>query len=292
MTATIIDGKSLAESIRENTKKQIEARIAQGKSVPGLATILVGNDPASQTYVRNKHRACDAVGIRNISFELPAEISQAELEALIAELNEREDVSGILLQLPLPKHLDEEALLATIKLTKDVDGFNPINIGRIALRGLDPVFVPCTPAGIMEMLHEYGAQLEGANTVVVGRSNIVGMPVSLLLTKANATVTICHSKTKNLADITREADILIAAIGKAEFITADMVKPGAYVIDVGINSIDDPSRKSGYRLVGDVAYDEVAEIAGAITPVPGGVGPMTIAMLLKNTMRALELTEA
>lgn len=292
MTATIIDGKSLAESIRENTKKQIEARIAQGKSVPGLATILVGNDPASQTYVRNKHRACDAVGIRNISFELPAEISQAELEALIAELNEREDVSGILLQLPLPKHLDEEALLATIKLTKDVDGFNPINIGRIALRGLDPVFVPCTPAGIMEMLHEYGAQLEGANAVVVGRSNIVGMPVSLLLTKANATVTICHSKTKNLADITREADILIAAIGKAEFITADMVKPGAYVIDVGINSIDDPSRKSGYRLVGDVAYDEVAEIAGAITPVPGGVGPMTIAMLLKNTMRALELTEA
>ena len=292
MRATIIDGKSLAESIRENTKKQIEARIAQGKSVPGLATILVGNDPASQTYVRNKHRACDAVGIRNISFELPAEISQAELEALIAELNEREDVSGILLQLPLPKHLDEEALLATIKLTKDVDGFNPINIGRIALRGLDPVFVPCTPAGIMEMLHEYGAQLEGANAVVVGRSNIVGMPVSLLLTKANATVTICHSKTKNLADITREADILIAAIGKAEFITADMVKPGAYVIDVGINSIDDPSRKSGYRLVGDVAYDEVAEIAGAITPVPGGVGPMTIAMLLKNTMRALELTEA
>lgn len=292
MRATIIDGKSLAESIRENTKKQIEARIAQGKSVPGLATILVGNDPASQTYVRNKHRACDAVGIRNISFELPAEISQAELEALIAELNEREDVSGILLQLPLPKHLDEEALLATIKLTKDVDGFNPINIGRIALRGLDPVFVPCTPAGIMEMLHEYGAQLEGANAVVVGRSNIVGMPVSLLLTKANATVTICHSKTKNLADITREADILIAAIGKAEFITANMVKPGAYVIDVGINSIDDPSRKSGYRLVGDVAYDEVAEIAGAITPVPGGVGPMTIAMLLKNTMRALELTEA
>lgn len=292
MTATIIDGKSLAESIRENTKKQIEARIAQGKSVPGLATILVGNDPASQTYVRNKHRACDAVGIRNISFELPAEISQAELEALIAELNEREDVSGILLQLPLPKHLDEEALLATIKLTKDVDGFNPINIGRIALRGLDPVFVPCTPAGIMEMLHEYGAQLEGANAVVVGRSNIVGMPVSLLLTKANATVTICHSKTKNLADITREADILIAAIGKAEFITANMVKPGAYVFDVGINSIDDPSRKSGYRLVGDVAYDEVAEIAGAITPVPGGVGPMTIAMLLKNTMRALELTEA
>lgn len=292
MTATIIDGKSLAESIRENTKKQIEARIAQGKSVPGLATILVGNDPASQTYVRNKHRACDAVGIRNISFELPAEISQAELEALIAELNEREDVSGILLQLPLPKHLDEEALLATIKLTKDVDGFNPINIGRIALRGLDPVFVPCTPAGIMEMLHEYGAQLEGANAVVVGRSNIVGMPVSLLLTKANATVTICHSKTKNLADITREADILIAAIGKAEFITANMVKPGAYVIDVGINSIDDPSRKSGYRLVGDVAYDEVAEIVGAITPVPGGVGPMTIAMLLKNTMRALELTEA
>lgn len=292
MTATIIDGKSLAESIRENTKKQIEERIAQGKSRPGLATILVGNNPASQTYVRNKLRACDAVGIQNISYHLPTETTQAELDALIAELNEREDVSGILLQLPLPKHLDEESLLAAIKLTKDVDGFNPINIGRIALRGLDPVFVPCTPSGIMEMLHEYGAQLEGANAVVVGRSNIVGMPVSLLLTKANATVTICHSKTKNLAEVTKQADILIAAIGKAEFITADMVKPGAYVIDVGINSIDDPSRKSGYRLVGDVAYDEVADVAGAITPVPGGVGPMTIAMLLKNTMRALELSEA
>ncbi len=292
MTATIIDGKSLAESIRENTKKQIEERIAQGKSRPGLATILVGNNPASQTYVRNKLRACDAVGIQNISYHLPTETTQAELDALIAELNEREDVSGILLQLPLPKHLDEESLLAAIKLTKDVDGFNPINIGRIALRGLDPVFVPCTPSGIMEMLREYGAPIEGANAVVVGRSNIVGMPVSLLLTKANATVTICHSKTKNLAEVTKQADILIAAIGKAEFITADMVKPGAYVIDVGINSIDDPSRKSGYRLVGDVAYDEVADVAGAITPVPGGVGPMTIAMLLKNTMRALELSEA
>ena len=292
MTATIIDGKKLAESIRENTKKQIEERIAQGKSRPGLATILVGDDPASQTYVRNKHRACEAVGIQNISYHLPAETTQAELDALIAELNGRDDVSGILLQLPLPKHLDEESLLAAIKLTKDVDGFNPINIGRIALRGIDPVFIPCTPAGIMEMLREYGAPLEGANAVVVGRSNIVGMPVSLLLTKANATVTICHSRTKNLAEVTKQADILIAAIGKAEFITADMVKPGAYVIDVGINSIDDPSRKSGYRLVGDVAYDEVAEVAGAITPVPGGVGPMTIAMLLKNTMRALKLSEA
>lgn len=292
MTATIIDGKSLAESVRETVKKQIEERVAQGKSRPGLATILVGDNPASKTYVRNKHRACDAVGIRNISCELPTQTTQAELENLIADLNDREDVSGILLQLPLPKHLDEQPLLAAIKLTKDVDGFNPANIGRIALRGLDPVFVPCTPAGIMEMLRAYGAALEGANAVVVGRSNIVGMPVSLLLTKANATVTICHSKTKDLAKITRQADILIAAIGKAEFITADMVKPGAYVIDVGINSVDDPSHKSGYRLVGDVAYQEVAEIAGAITPVPGGVGPMTIAMLLKNTLRALELSEA
>ncbi len=291
MTATIIDGKSLSQSIREDIKKQIADRVSRGLNPPGLATILVGDDPASQTYVRNKHRACEDVGIRNISYKLPTETTQEELDTLIKNLNNDPEVTGILLQLPLPKHLDEESLLAAIKLTKDVDGFNPINIGRIALRGLAPVFVPCTPAGIMEMLKEYQAPIQGANAVVVGRSNIVGMPVSLLLTKENATVTICHSKTRDLATITRQSDILIAAIGKPEFITADMVKPGAYVIDVGINSIDDPSRKSGYRLVGDVAYDEVAEVAGAITPVPGGVGPMTIAMLLKNTMRALELAE-
>ena len=292
MIVSIIDGKQLAQSIREDIKRQIEERVAQGKNPPGLATILVGNDPASRTYVRNKHRACEDVGIRNISFELAEETTQAELDDLVRKLNDNPEVTGILLQLPLPEHLDEEALLAAIKLTKDVDGFNPINIGRIALRGLAPVFVPCTPAGIMEMLREYNAPIRGAKAVVVGRSNIVGMPISLLLTKADATVTICHSKTRDLAEITRQADILIAAIGKAEFITADMVKPGAYVIDVGINSIDDPSRKSGFRLVGDVAYDEVAQIAGAITPVPGGVGPMTIAMLLKNTMHALELSEA
>ncbi len=291
MTATIIDGKSLSQSIREDIKKQIADRVSRGLNPPGLATILVGDDPASQTYVRNKHRACEDVGIRNISYKLPTETTQEELDTLIKNLNNDPEVTGILLQLPLPKHLDEESLLAAIKLTKDVDGFNPINIGRIALRGLAPVFVPCTPAGIMEMLKEYQAPIQGANAVVVGRSNIVGMPVSLLLTKENATVTICHSKTRDLATITRQSDILIAAIGKPEFITADMVKPGAYVIDVGINSIDDPSRKSGYLVVGDVAYDEVAEVAGAITPVPGGVGPMTIAMLLKNTMRALELAE-
>lgn len=291
MTATIIDGKSLSQSIRENIKQQIAERVARGLNSPGLATILVGNNPASRTYVRNKHRACEDVGIRNISHELPEETSQEDLEALIKKLNDDPEVTGILLQLPLPKHLDEESLLAAIKLTKDVDGFNPINVGRIALRGLAPVFVPCTPAGIMEMLKEYNAPIQGANAVVIGRSNIVGMPVSLLLTKENATVTICHSKTRDLATITRNADILIAAIGKPGFVTADMVKPGAYVIDVGINSVDDPSRKSGYRLVGDVAYDEVVEVAGAITPVPGGVGPMTIAMLLKNTMHALELAE-
>ena len=291
MTATIIDGKSLSQSIRENIKQQIAERVARGLNSPGLATILVGNNPASRTYVRNKHRACEDVGIRNISHELPKETSQEDLEALIKKLNDDPEVTGILLQLPLPRHLDEESLLAAIKLTKDVDGFNPINVGRIALRGLAPVFVPCTPAGIMEMLKEYNAPIQGANAVVIGRSNIVGMPVSLLLTKENATVTICHSKTRDLATITRNADILIAAIGKPGFVTADMVKPGAYVIDVGINSVDDPSRKSGYRLVGDVAYDEVVEVAGAITPVPGGVGPMTIAMLLKNTMHALELAE-
>ena len=214
-----------------------------------------------------------------------------KVESLVRQLNADPNVNGILVQLPLPKHLDEEKILSAIALNKDVDGFHPINIGRLAQKGREPVFVPCTPAGCMVLLEEAGARLNGANAVVLGRSNIVGMPVALLLVKANATVTIVHSRTKNIPEVLREADIIIAAIGQAEFVKKDWVKPGAYIIDVGINQVDDPTSKKGYRLVGDVAYDEVAEVAAAITPVPGGVGPMTIAMLLKNTLRAAELND-
>ena len=207
------------------------------------------------------------------------------------QLNADPNVNGILVQLPLPKRLDEEKILSAIALNKDVDGFHPINIGRLAQKGREPDFVPCTPAGCMILLEEAGAQLSGAKAVVLGRSNIVGMPVALLLVKANATVTIVHSRTKNIPEVLREADIIIAAIGQPEFVKKDWVKPGAYIIDVGINQVEDPTAKRGYRLVGDVAYDEVAEVAAGITPVPGGVGPMTIAMLLKNTLRAAELSD-
>jgi 5,10-methylene-tetrahydrofolate dehydrogenase/methenyl tetrahydrofolate cyclohydrolase len=210
---------------------------------------------------------------------------------VVNELNHDSSVDGILVQLPLPRHLDEEKILAAISITKDVDGFHPVNIGRLAQKGRDPLFVPCTPAGVMVLLEAAGAQLAGANAVVLGRSNIVGMPVALLLVKANATVTICHSRTRDLAAVCRQADVLVAAIGQPEMVRQDWVKPGAVVIDVGINRISDPTAKNGSRLVGDVAFSEVAQIAGAITPVPGGVGPMTIAMLLKNTLRARQLAE-
>ena len=259
--------------------------------MPGLATVLVGKNPASEVYVRSKQKACAEVGINSFGHHLPEDASQEEVEALVRELNADPKVNGILVQLPLPKHLDEEKVLAAVDLNKDVDGFHPINIGRLAQKGREPVFVPCTPAGCMVLLEESGAKLSGANAVVLGRSNIVGMPVALLLVKANATVTIVHSRTKNLPEIVREADIIVAAIGQPEFVKKDWVKPGAYVIDVGINQKEDPTAKRGYRLVGDVAFDKVSEVAAGITPVPGGVGPMTIAMLLKNTLRAAELTD-
>lgn len=241
--------------------------------------------------MRSKQKACAEAGINSFGHTLPENATQEELEALVRELNADPRVNGILVQLPLPKHFDEEKVLASIDLNKDVDGFHPINIGRLAQKGREPVFVPCTPAGCMVLLEEAGAQLSGANAVVLGRSNIVGMPVALLLVKANATVTIVHSRTKNLPEVVRQADVLVAAIGQPEFVKKDWVKPDAYVIDVGINQKEDPSAKRGYRLVGDVAFDEVSEVAAAITPVPGGVGPMTIAMLLKNTLRAAELTD-
>jgi len=242
--------------------------------------------------VRSKHKACAEAGMQSFSHSLPATASQQEVEDLVKSLNENPEVNGILVQLPLPQPLDEQNVLKAVSLEKDVDGFHPINIGRLAQKGRDPLFIPCTPAGVMLMLEKTVPNLEGVNAVVLGRSNIVGMPVALLLVRANATVTICHSRTKNLPEVVRRADVLVAAVGRTEMVRSDWVKPGAVVIDVGINRVEDPSRPRGYRLVGDVAYDEVKEIAGAITPVPGGVGPMTIAMLLQNTLRAAELADA
>jgi len=291
MGAKIIDGKAIAESLREEVKKSVEERIEKGLPVPGLATVIVGSNPASKVYVRMKHKACQEAGILSVGHELPADASQGEVETLVKTLNEDPKIHGILVQLPLPAGLDEESVLNTIKLQKDVDGFHPINIGRLAQKGREPLFIPATPSGVMYLLEESGAKLDGANAVVLGRSNIVGMPVSLLLVKANTTVTICHSHTRDIPAITREADILVAAIGSADFVRGDWIKPGATVIDVGVNRVEDASKKRGYRLVGDVAFDEAKEVAGAITPVPGGVGPMTIAMLLRNTLRAARLAD-
>jgi 5,10-methylene-tetrahydrofolate dehydrogenase/methenyl tetrahydrofolate cyclohydrolase len=291
MAAKIIDGKAIAESLREEVKKSVEERISKGLPQPGLATVIVGNNPASKVYVRMKHKACQEAGILSVGHELPADASQEEVESLVKKLNEDPKIHGILVQLPLPAGLDEESVLNTIKLQKDVDGFHPINIGRLAQKGREPLFIPATPSGVMYLLEESGAQLDGANAVVLGRSNIVGMPVSLLLVKANSTVTICHSHTKDIPAITREADVLVAAVGAADYVRGDWIKPGAIVIDVGVNRVEDESKKRGYRLVGDVAFDEAKEVAGAITPVPGGVGPMTIAMLLRNTLRAARLAD-
>ncbi|MCC6146192.1 MAG: bifunctional methylenetetrahydrofolate dehydrogenase/methenyltetrahydrofolate cyclohydrolase FolD [Anaerolineaceae bacterium] len=292
MTAKIIDGKVIAAEVREKVKEAVAERVKAGKQVPGLATVLVGENPASQVYVRSKRKACAEVGIESFGFELPATATQQEVESLVKELNADPKIHGILVQLPLPSHLDDQAVLGAISIEKDVDGFHPLNIGRLAMKGRDPLFVPCTPAGAMVMLEKTLPTLAGVNAVVLGRSNIVGMPVALLLIRANATVTICHSRSNDLPGICRGADVLIAAVGRPEMVKRDWVKPGAVVIDVGINRIEDPNAPKGSRLVGDVAYDEVAEVAGAITPVPGGVGPMTIAMLMQNTLRGAELADA
>jgi len=290
MTATLIDGKSIAAEIRSGIASEVQRAAAAGKPRPGLATVLVGDNPASHTYVRAKRKACAEVGIDSFAHELPASAGQAEVEQLVSSLNADARVHGILVQLPLPAGLDEEAVLKAVGIEKDVDGFHPLNIGRLAQKGRHPLFVPCTPAGCMVLLERSGARLDGARAVVLGRSNIVGMPVALLLVRENATVTICHSRTKDLPAVCREADVLIAAIGRAEMVRGDWIKPGAHVIDVGINRIDDPGRQQGYRLVGDVAFSEAVEVAGAITPVPGGVGPMTIALLLQNTLHAARRT--
>ena len=291
MTAQILDGVATAEKLRAEIAEDVKVRLAAGKSIPGLATVLVGENPASHVYVKSKRKACAEVGIESFGIELPATASQAEVEEVVKRLNDDPKVHGILVQLPLPAGLDEEKVLSAIRIEKDVDGFHPINIGRLAQKGREPMFVPCTPEGCIYLIEKALPSLEGMNAVVLGRSNIVGMPVALLLIRANATVTICHSRTKNLADVVRSADILVAAIGKPEMVRGSWVKPGAVVIDVGINRVEDATRPRGYRLVGDVAFDEAKEVAGWITPVPGGVGPMTIAMLLRNTLRAAKLVD-
>ncbi|RPJ38710.1 MAG: bifunctional methylenetetrahydrofolate dehydrogenase/methenyltetrahydrofolate cyclohydrolase FolD [Chloroflexi bacterium] len=290
MTAQIIDGSLVANQIRAEVAQAVAKRVAAGKTIPGLATVLVGENPASQSYVKSKHKACQEAGIRSFGYTLPETAGQQEVEDVVKKLNDDPEVHGILVQLPLPAGLDEEAVLRQVSIEKDVDGFHPVNIGRLAQKGRDPLFIPCTPAGVMALLERFAPRLEGLNAVVLGRSNIVGMPVALLLVRANATVTICHSRTRDLPEVVRQADVLIAAVGKANMVKASWVKPGAVVIDVGINRVEDASRPRGYRLVGDVDFDEVKEVAGAITPVPGGVGPMTIAVLLQSTLRAAELS--
>lgn len=344
MTAKKIDGTAIAAQIRQETAAAVAKLKEEHGIVPGLATVLVGENPASKTYVASKQKACKEVGMLSIGHKLPATASQEEVEGLVKQLNADPKVHGILVQLPLPKHLDEEKILGMISLEKDVDGFHPLNIGRLSMKGREPLFVPCTPAGSVELLIRSGVEIEGKEAVILGRSNIVGMPVAMLLLHRNATITICHSRTPDLASVCRRADILIAAVGRAEMVKKDWVKPGAAIIDVGINQVwlehpadkeytcavtgekfiahrKDESDKGGrrkvgdfcpahdtawlkdekapdccggcetialfrkYKLVGDVDYDDVLDVAGHITPVPGGVGPMTITMLMHNTYR-------
>jgi methylenetetrahydrofolate dehydrogenase (NADP+) / methenyltetrahydrofolate cyclohydrolase len=289
MSAQIISGKEISDSIRSETAQRVASLKEKHGFTPGLATVLVGEDPASQSYVGMKNKAAHEMGIHSRQITLDAGIAEAELLGIVEGLNADPEIHGILVQLPLPKHIQESRILLAIDPAKDVDGFHPINVGRLSTGEMD-VLAPCTPAGVVQMLMRSGNDPAGKHVVVVGRSNIVGRPMaSLLLRKAkggNATVTVAHSRTPDLGAVTRTADILIVAIGWAELIKADMVRPGAVVIDVGVNRVDDPSRERGYRLVGDVAFDEVKEVAGAITPVPGGVGPMTITMLMSNTVDA------
>lgn len=287
----ILDGKKTSAEVREDLRREVEKLKAQGHRPPHLAAILVGDNGASITYVNAKVKACEEIGFQSSLIKYPAEISQQELLDKIDELNEDPAVDGFIVQLPLPAHIDEKLVTESILPEKDVDGFHPVNMGRLAMG--QPTLVPATPAGIIELLHRYGIKTVGKRAVVVGRSNIVGIPVSLLLAgkypTGNCTVTICHSRTENLPEITREADILVAAIGAPHFIKGDMVKDGAVVVDVGITRKPDASKKSGFALYGDVDYEEVAPKCSYITPVPGGVGPMTIAMLMKNTLAAMKL---
>ncbi|MFN8378586.1 MAG: bifunctional 5,10-methylenetetrahydrofolate dehydrogenase/5,10-methenyltetrahydrofolate cyclohydrolase [Anaerolineae bacterium] len=286
MTAQIIDGQAIADRMRASIGEDSHAFAAQHGYPPGLGVVLVGDNPASAQYVRMKRRACESAGMASFASILPADSTQAQVEAAVTAMNENPKVHGILVQLPVPPHIDEEAILRLVSLDKDVDGFHPQNIGLLAMKGRDPLFTPATPTGCMVLLREAGVNLEGANAVVLGRSNIVGMPVALMLMKANATVTMCHSRTKDLPDVVRRADVLIAAIGRPNYVKGDWLKPGVTVIDVGTNKVDDPADPRGYRFVGDVDFEAAQSVAGAITKVPGGVGPMTITMLMANTMKA------
>lgn len=279
MTASIIDGKAVSKLLRKEITEGVEMIKAEKGITPGLAVVLVGDDPASQTYVRNKEKSCIKVGMHSEVHRLPAETSEEELLKLVDQLNKDPKLHGILVQLPLPRHIDENKIIEAIDPAKDVDGFHPVNAGRLLI-GQDS-FLPCTPFGIMELLKQENVELKGKHAVVVGRSNIVGKPIALLLLQEHATVTICHSRTADLGAMTRQADVLVVAVGRPNFITGDMIKPGAVVIDVGINRVED-------GLVGDVDYESAKEVAGKITPVPGGVGPMTITMLLRNTLLAAE----
>jgi methylenetetrahydrofolate dehydrogenase (NADP+)/methenyltetrahydrofolate cyclohydrolase len=294
MTARILDGKALGLAIRQEVAVDVATLAAVGIK-PGLAVVLVGEDPASQVYVRSKGRACEEAGMYSVTIRLPDTATQDELLATIDKLNADPAIHGMLVQLPLPKRMDSDKVLRRINPLKDVDGFHPENVGKL-VTGDPTAFRPATPYGIQQMLIRSGIETNGAHAVIIGRSNIVGKPMANLLIQqgpgGNATVTVCHSRSKDLPSLTRQGDILIVAIGRAEFLTADMVRPGAVVIDVGINRVEDATREKGYRLCGDVEYEPVAAIASAITPVPGGVGPMTIAMLLKNTLQAAELTRA
>ncbi|ESW35086.1 hypothetical protein PHAVU_001G205500 [Phaseolus vulgaris] len=282
--ATVIDGKAVAQTIRSEIADEVHFLSQKYGKVPGLAVVIVGHRKDSQSYVGMKRKACAELGINSFDVDLPEQVSQAELIKQVHELNANPDVHGILVQLPLPKHINEETVLTEISLEKDVDGFHPLNIGKLAMKGRDPLFLPCTPKACLELLQRSGVTIKGKRAVVVGRSNIVGLPASLLLLKADATVTTVHSHTSQPESIIREADIVIAAAGQPKMIKGSWIKPGAAVIDVGTNAVDDPTRKSGYRLVGDVDFEEASKTAGWITPVPGGVGPMTVTMLLKNTL--------
>eukprot|EP00899_Mesostigma_viride_P022656 jgi/Mesvir1/3575/Mv12038-RA.1 len=272
-SAEVIDGKAIAKAVRTEVAEQVSKMLAQTGHVPGLAVVLVGSRKDSETYVRSKKSACEEAGILSLGADLPEDVSQDKLLQVIRDFNADDRVHGILVQLPLPKHIDEEKVLQEISVEKDVDGFHPINIGRLAMRGRDPLFVPCTPKGCLELLLRSGVEIKGKRAVVIGRSNIVGIPAAFLLQKKDATVTVVHSRTVGAADIVRQADIVVAAVGVAEMVKGDWLKPGCAVIDVGINAVDDASKKTGYRLVGDVAYAEAVTVAGKITPVPGGVGP-------------------
>ncbi|KAI8566667.1 hypothetical protein RHMOL_Rhmol02G0059600 [Rhododendron molle] len=283
-SAKIIDGKSIAKQIRDEITVEISRMKDTVGVVPGLAVILVGDRKDSATYVRNKKKACESVGINSYEVHLPEDSTEQEVLTHISGFNDDPSVHGILVQLPLPSHMNEQNILNSVCIEKDVDGFHPLNIGRLAMRGREPLFVSCTPKGCIELLHRYGVDIKGRRAVVIGRSNIVGTPAALLLQREDATVSVVHSRTTNPEEITRQADIIIAAVGQANMVRGSWIKPGAVVIDVGINPVEDAKSAKGYCLVGDVCYEEACKIASAITPVPGGVGPMTIAMLLSNTL--------